>query len=146
MYDSVTPFSMPQAQWYSVGHISTFPDIGFDEEDFSQSRLCNNTLKPGCKVFQLVSQEGDANTKSMVPIEALDSGEINKNFNDQVLVFQYRGKIHAIDHVCYSHYSCHIFFPCINSVLHRDVLIHLTLFRTAYRLTLRILALSSAPD
>lgn len=85
--------------WFSVGLASSFPDIGADEVDgdLSQPRPCSTNQKPGCKVFHVpVTNSAE---RSEVP---LIDGEVSdeQDLKDQVLVFRYRGKFHAIDHVC----------------------------------------------
>ena len=82
------------ADWFSVGLTSSFPDLGLDDEDLSHSRLCNQDFKPGCKAFQVPKEDTSKSTELVIPAEGGEG-----DFQDQVLVFQYRGKFHAIDHV-----------------------------------------------
>jgi hypothetical protein len=84
--------------WFSVGLASSFPDIGLDEVDgdLSEPRLCNTDHKPGCKVFYVPpANSPQRNEVFLTSEEALEGSDLK----DQVLVFRYRGKFHAIDHV-----------------------------------------------
>ncbi|KAI9931383.1 hypothetical protein ASPWEDRAFT_25738 [Aspergillus wentii DTO 134E9] len=69
--------------WQRVGLASAFPDISADE----------SLITPSCKAFTIPKTNGPE-----APVEAdIDQpGELK----DQVLVFKYKGKIHAIDHQC----------------------------------------------
>ncbi|KAK3300453.1 uncharacterized protein B0H64DRAFT_380946 [Chaetomium fimeti] len=107
----LSPFRGPSrtgAEWFSVGAASSFPEVGLglDEnqethEIESESRLCGSRgnhgedAKPGCKVFHV--PKADSSQRTEVEIPAEDSAQ---DLTDQVLVFQYRGKFHAIDHQC----------------------------------------------
>lgn len=68
--------------WHMVGLVSSFPDISQD----------NNGCKvlPGCK------------TLSIPKSEHTDQAKMNRlsDLNDQVLIFKYKGFMHAIDNVC----------------------------------------------
>lgn len=68
--------------WYLVGLLSSFSDISLD----------NNGCKvlPGCKTISIPKSE-NAGQPKMNRLSDLD---------DQVLVFKYKGFIHAIDNVC----------------------------------------------
>lgn len=72
--------------WYRVGLTSEFPDIADGDDNGCQ-------LTPSCKAFKIPSK---------VNQEALEANlsELPKDLKDQVLIFKYQGKIHAIDHVC----------------------------------------------
>jgi hypothetical protein len=84
--------------WFSVGLASSFPDIGLDEVDgdLSQPRPCNSRDKPGCKIFHVPAANSSQRTEVSVTEGETSSEE---ELKDQVLVFQYRGKFHAVDHV-----------------------------------------------
>jgi hypothetical protein len=92
------PFRAPSrggADWFSAGVTSSFPDVGLDE---NEPRLCGNhgenNTQPGCKVFHVPKTDTSQRTEVEIPPD-----DVAQNFTDQVLVFQYRGKFHAIDHV-----------------------------------------------
>ncbi|OIW23421.1 hypothetical protein CONLIGDRAFT_586009 [Coniochaeta ligniaria NRRL 30616] len=75
------------SDWFPVGHASSFPDL------VSQPLLCKGDATPGCKVFHIPKQDTSQGTE--VPI-----AEIGGPLKEQVLVFRFRGKFHAIDHEC----------------------------------------------
>lgn len=68
--------------WQMVGLVSSFPDISQD----------NN----GCKVLP------GSKTLSIPRSENTDQAKMNRlsDLSDQVLVFKYRGFMHAVDNVC----------------------------------------------
>lgn len=93
-------FFQPEAKWFSVGLTSSFPDLGLDDDDLSKSRICNAGLKPGCKVFHIPRTDGSQKmTEVLISADELESSEIGGSLKDQVMVFQYHGKFHAVDHV-----------------------------------------------
>lgn len=90
--------SRSQTGWFSVGATSSFPDVGLVEGSLSEVRGCGADLKPGCKVFHVPRTDGLQ--ISEVPIKSGEAALSDLgDLNEQVLVFQYRGKFHAIDHV-----------------------------------------------
>lgn len=68
--------------WHLVGHVSSFPDIGLDEK--------------GCRVLS------GCKTLSIPRTDESDQTRTNRfsDLSDQVLVFKYKGFLHAIDNVC----------------------------------------------
>ncbi|KAK3332581.1 Rieske domain-containing protein [Cercophora scortea] len=99
------------ADWFPVGLASSFPDLGSDDDNLLQPRrACTGTTDdanlepvPGCKVFQVPPENSSQSTE--VPLSAdgiVESAEseIGADLKDQVLVFQHRGKFHAVDHKC----------------------------------------------
>ncbi|KAB8231610.1 hypothetical protein BDV23DRAFT_182726 [Aspergillus alliaceus] len=74
----------PLAAWHPVGLASAFPDLSLDND-------CPR-IAPSCKAFSIPS------TSTGAPVEA--DIDLPGNLKDQVLVFKYKGKIHAIDHQC----------------------------------------------
>ncbi|KAK4141593.1 uncharacterized protein C8A04DRAFT_38987 [Dichotomopilus funicola] len=98
------PFRAPSrtgADWFPVGLASSFPEVGSDENE-TEPRLCGNRGEekgtPGCKVFHVPRTDTTQRTELEIP--AGDDVEIPGDLANQVLVFQFRGKIHAIDHQC----------------------------------------------
>ena len=93
------PFRAPSRKgpdWFSAGLASSFPDLGLDSEK-GEARLCGShgtNGTPGCKVFHV--PKTDISQRTEVDIQA---GDTAQDLTDQVLVFQYRGKFHAVDHV-----------------------------------------------
>ncbi|KAB5525554.1 hypothetical protein GE09DRAFT_473998 [Coniochaeta sp. 2T2.1] len=79
--------SRPNTEWFPVGLASSFPDL------ISQPLICKGDKAPGCKVFHIPQEKPSAGEE--VPID-----DVGVDMEDQVLVFQFRGKFHAIDHRC----------------------------------------------
>lgn len=88
------PFSRQGAQWTFVGHTSSFPDVDDDVGNLAKHRLCNAKSIPGCKAFHIPQE--DVSSAEEVPVG--DDFSLESLVN-QVLVFQYKGKFYAIDHV-----------------------------------------------
>lgn len=83
--------------WSFVGLSSSFPDLGTEDDGLSrlsQHRLCNAKFTPGCKAFHVPKIQDAQSTEMPIGEDAL-----LEDLSDQVLVFQYKGKFHAIDHV-----------------------------------------------
>lgn len=74
--------------WSRVGLVSDFPDLSLDND-------CSR-IAPQCKAFSIPKKEGPSVSKT--PVEA--DLDVPGDLKDQVLVFKYKGNIHAIDHVC----------------------------------------------
>ncbi|KAK4233201.1 hypothetical protein C8A03DRAFT_39110 [Achaetomium macrosporum] len=95
----MNPFRAPSrtgTEWFSVGVASSFPDVSLESE--SEPRLCGKrgaNAKPGCKVFYVPKTDTSQRTEVEIPAE-----DMTQDLTDQVLVFQYRGTFHAIDHQC----------------------------------------------
>ncbi|KAI8660320.1 Rieske domain-containing protein [Fusarium keratoplasticum] len=90
------PFFRQGADWAFVGHSSSFPDIGADDAgNLSKFRQCKSKSIPGCKAFHVSKENSSKSEEVPVGDDAL-AGELT----DQVLVFQYKGKFHAVDHSC----------------------------------------------
>lgn len=77
--------SNPGAAWHRVGLASAFPDLA-EEGDNGRVRL-------GCKAFSIPK----TNDSEQNPVEA--DLDIPEDLQNQVLVFKYKGKINAVDHV-----------------------------------------------
>jgi hypothetical protein len=93
----VNPFRMPSksgTEWFSVGLASSYPDVALDD---NEPRICGkhgSKDQPGCKVFHVPRNDASqAKEVEVVP------DNVVQDLTDQVLVFNYRGTIHAIDHV-----------------------------------------------
>lgn len=84
--------------WFFAGHTSSFPNLTEPGADgLREPRPCKNGGSVlGCKVFHIpssdISQAYEVDGESMTSHDGATS-------RDQVLIFQYRGKIHAIDNV-----------------------------------------------
>lgn len=87
------------AEWFSVGLASSFPDSGLDDDNLAKYRACNEEHRPGCKVFQVPKEDSSQRAEVLIDQDGdLESSDL-KGLKDQVLVFKYRGKFHAVDHV-----------------------------------------------
>ncbi|KAI1612608.1 Rieske domain-containing protein [Exophiala viscosa] len=98
------PFEPPSragAQWFSAGLASSFPDLESDDDNnLSELRICNGDLTPGCKVFQVPREADSAMTQLAVAPDDQESFDVGGGLKDQVLILQYKGTFHAIDHKC----------------------------------------------
>lgn len=72
-----------QAAWHRVGFVSEFPDLQLDND-------CS-PIAPSCKAFNIPK------TNVGPPVQA--DIDLPGDLKEQVLVFKYKGKVHAIDHV-----------------------------------------------
>jgi hypothetical protein len=91
--------SRTDAQWLFVGLSSAFLDVESDGANLSQSRACNAGFKPGCKAFYTSNEDGENGSQNHKGLVEADLDEA-LDLKSQILVFQYKGKFHAIDHVC----------------------------------------------
>lgn len=100
--------SRADAGWFSVGLACSFPDLGSDDGNLSDLRFCNTDLKPGCKVFHVPKATGSVQQSTEVDIspDAFESAEVEGDLKDQVMVFRFKGKFHAIDHVSWTVRCC----------------------------------------
>jgi hypothetical protein len=76
----MNPFTRATANWHPVGLASELPSI---EDDMR--------IVPRCKAFNI--------PKTNSPMERVEDIDLPGELKDQVLVFKYKGKYHAIDHV-----------------------------------------------
>ncbi|KAL1890741.1 hypothetical protein Sste5346_008066 [Sporothrix stenoceras] len=108
------------AAWFSAGPASAYPDIQAMDADavvaevISTPRPCGappSPPVPGCKIFHVAE---DASTGAMkgtqVQLQDVAQVEGTDALKDQVLVFQYKGAFHAVDHKC-----PHMSYPLSNS-------------------------------
>jgi hypothetical protein len=79
--------SRANATWHPVGLASELPDLDLDKDAYR--------IAPRCKAFSIPKTEGTSEVK--LPVEA--DIDMPGDLKDQVLVFKYKGKIHAVDHV-----------------------------------------------
>lgn len=91
--------SQQNAQWLFVGLASEFPDVELDGANLSQSRPSNTGFKPGCRAFYASRKNESQNSKGLVEADLDEATSVEAELKDQVLVFRYKGKFHAIDHV-----------------------------------------------
>jgi nitrite reductase/ring-hydroxylating ferredoxin subunit len=71
--------------WQRVGLTSEFPEISNDTE------AC--AITQSCKAFRIPKTKGEEVVEADIDLPG--------DLKDQVLVFKYKGKVHAIDHVRY---------------------------------------------
>ncbi|KAI0437819.1 hypothetical protein F4803DRAFT_127666 [Xylaria telfairii] len=85
--------------WFFAGLVSSFPNLtGSGTDVLDEHRPCRNGEPlPGCKVFHVPSD--DASQAEQVEVDAIVSLN-GLALQDQSLVFQYKGKIHAVDNKC----------------------------------------------
>lgn len=97
------PFSRSRAgnAWFCAGLASSFVDMTSDDTGpLADARPCHNghdAVKAGCKVFHVPKDDSSAATE--VPLDKSGGPPEVGGLRDQVLVFQYKGKFHAINHV-----------------------------------------------
>ncbi|PLN75440.1 Rieske domain-containing protein [Aspergillus taichungensis] len=86
---NINPFRrQADVGWRPVGPASAFPDLSLDKDAYR--------IAPRCKAFHIPKKDDPSRPEA--PVEAdLDS---HADLKDQVLVFKYKGKFHAIDHQC----------------------------------------------
>ena len=92
--------------WIYAGLTNSFPDLTQDLLSVSDTRKqCNphseEAIIPGCKIFQITPGEADATPVDVSRNSEEDPEDIDSNssLQSQVLIFQYRGKFHAMDNV-----------------------------------------------
>lgn len=86
----MNPFVWPgraDAAWHRVGLASAFPDLDLHKDAYR--------IAPRCKAFSIPKGQGPSGPDG--PEEA--DIDLPGDLKDQVLVFKYKGTIHAIDHV-----------------------------------------------
>ncbi|KAH6659072.1 hypothetical protein BKA67DRAFT_529260 [Truncatella angustata] len=88
--------------WFSVGLASSFPNHAESgSEVLSDPRPCGGgeSGAPGCKVFQV--PKDDAALASEVEPSAVEEADFRaRDLREQVLIFQYKGKFHAVNNQC----------------------------------------------
>lgn len=137
------PFSRSRGgnAWFTAGLTSSFPNITADDgENIAHVRPCNqgNDESRGGKVFYVPKE--DSASASQVVLEDSDAPPGAGGLRDQVLVFQYKEKFHAINHVSHSTASsCEIKTSLIADLTCRNVPTHHIRSPTARLLTSRTL-------
>ncbi|KAG6065116.1 hypothetical protein E4U30_005964 [Claviceps sp. LM220 group G6] len=90
----------PDTSWVSAGSASTFPDLGEDLGNLIEARQCNALMRPGCKIFHVPKDDPSLAKEIVISATDLESPSSGDELLNQVVVFQYRGKFHAVDHRC----------------------------------------------
>lgn len=102
LFSVFSPPSRKGDAWFNVGLVSSFPDItNSSSTSLSELRSCaGQDSAPGCKVFHVPAT--DSSQAHQVEDDSIfhDEGD----FKDQVLVFKYNGKVHAVNNVSYKRY------------------------------------------
>lgn len=91
--------SRADTTWVSAGPASTFPDLGEDIGNLIEPRQCGAQMRPGCKIFHVPKNDPSLAEEVVISASSLESPSSGDELLNQVLVFQYRGKFHAVDHV-----------------------------------------------
>ncbi|KAI2635211.1 hypothetical protein GGS21DRAFT_517570 [Xylaria nigripes] len=97
------PFIAPSRKgdaWFFAGLTSSFPNLtGSGADVLYEPRPCgrNGEFMPGCKVFHVPS--GDSSQAQEIEGDAMISHN-GAALQDQIVIFQYKGKIHAVDNKC----------------------------------------------
>lgn len=101
-----SPQSGPDDDWFFAGLASSFPNMTDPSEPYFKlawPQTCKDGSKvPGCKVFHpkvSSTSSSSSSTVEEIPIDAA-VGEDAWLMKEQVLVFQYKGRFHAVDHAC----------------------------------------------
>ena len=96
--------------WFCVGAASTYPDLTRSGEDVLADHLLPNisgcqsseaasSTQRNCKVF-LAPEKGDrAGQVVQLSDDPKDQLDASLRRGDQVLIFQYKGRFHAVDNV-----------------------------------------------
>lgn len=94
----VNAFSPPARAgnaWFNVGTASSYPDID-DTTRIGERRSCQGITIPGCRIFHIPRNEGAQALE--IAIDDWKDADVG-DAKDQVMVFQYKGKFCAVDHV-----------------------------------------------
>ncbi|CAK7206728.1 hypothetical protein SEUCBS139899_009534 [Sporothrix eucalyptigena] len=94
------------AAWFNAGPAVAYPDIQPMDADttvaevISTPRPCGSTIPvPGCKIFHISTDPSGVMSATEVLVQDVAQVEGTDALKDQVLIFQYKGKFHAVDHV-----------------------------------------------
>ncbi|OTB01547.1 hypothetical protein M426DRAFT_63978 [Hypoxylon sp. CI-4A] len=84
--------------WFCVGSVSSFPDIvDSGNGNISEHRSCiGQDSVPGCKVFEVPTT--DSTQAHQIEGDSILHPE--GGMQNQVLVFKYKGKMHAVNNRC----------------------------------------------
>ncbi|TGJ88221.1 hypothetical protein E0Z10_g540 [Xylaria hypoxylon] len=94
----IAPFRKVDA-WFFAGLTSSFPNLAESGTDILyEPRLCGKGKSVrGCKVFNVPS--GDSSQAQEIEGDAMTSHD-GVALQDEVLIFQYKGKFYAVDNKC----------------------------------------------
>lgn len=96
------PYTAPSRDaWFSVGPASSYVNVtASDDLALAENRTCSRggNVRPGCKVFLVPEADGSKAVMELSP-DPKDQVDASLRKGEQVLVFQYNNKFHAIDNV-----------------------------------------------
>ena len=82
--------------WFPAGPSTSYPNItASGSTPLSDQLPCQESVAPGCKVFHVPSDD----SSQAKEIDQSSSEGLPADLKDQVVVFQYQGDFHAVDHV-----------------------------------------------
>ena len=97
----VNPFSRSSQAgnaWFCAGAVTLYPNLD-DSARVGEQRPCGEKKHvPGCRVFHV--PRDDSSKATEVAIDDWKDPEVGGDAKDQVMVFRYKGKFCAINHVC----------------------------------------------
>lgn len=96
IFNSFSQSSRAGNAWFYAGLTSAYPNVD-DSSRVSEQRLCRGKFTPGCRIFHVPRE--DSSKAFEVAIDDWRDPEVG-NPKDHVMVFQYKGKFVAINHVC----------------------------------------------
>lgn len=82
--------------WFCAGHALSYPNLD-ESERIGEQRLCHSKYVSGCRVFHV--PRNDSSKATEVAVDDWKDSEVG-DAQDQVMIFQYKGKFVAINHVC----------------------------------------------
>ncbi|TLD18478.1 hypothetical protein PspLS_10199 [Pyricularia sp. CBS 133598] len=98
----------PESGWFFAGLASSFPNIdnshdgALAEKDIpapcGAAAGSTTASMPACKVFRVPLPSGPRGNAEAEVVPLTEAAEEGADLRNQVLVFQYRGKFHAVDH------------------------------------------------
>ena len=97
----VNPFSRSSQAgnaWFCAGAVTSYPDLD-DSTRVGEQRPCGEKYVAGCRVFHV--PRDDSSKATEVAIDDWKDPEVGGDAKDQVMVFQYKGKFVAVNHVRY---------------------------------------------
>ena len=122
--------SRPEAQWIAVGPLAQFPDVGQDDGNLIQPRACDAVKQPGCRILHVPKTDPLQASEIAIPAGAATSPSEGEDLKDQVVVFRYRDKIHAVDHVCCTLHG--VLGPMLTQCTKKELTIALSNARTMH--------------
>ncbi|PSR77921.1 hypothetical protein BD289DRAFT_463460 [Coniella lustricola] len=98
-----SPFSRTRAgnAWFRAGLASSFPDItSQDGGQLRDMRPCSEGIEEtsACRIFHVPKE--DSSKASVVDLDDPEQPPTGTSLQDQVMVFRYKGKFHAVNHEC----------------------------------------------